>query len=219
MWSLFKNISIFLVEFVIPLCNWREFQEATIVVKRDSIYVIGRASDGFKEVSTDVEEVYPTLTPYMELYDAFASNISTVLDLTHEVGLRDVYTWLKRQVEFIDRANVKFGKLIDRVGPFTVRKHVKILYMPYSGHTLTLTYVAYPYHNAVVIAENKGRVMAIGSVIVEWGGVKVASAGIRTLAGALLLAQATPELMPQLQELKKALEEFVNKFKSISQCQ
>ncbi|MFN7106299.1 MAG: hypothetical protein ACK4M3_06950, partial [Pyrobaculum sp.] len=118
----------------------------------------------------------------------------------------------------IDSANAKFGKLIDRVGPFTVRKSLREIYMPYSGHALTLTYVAYPYRDAVVIAENKGRVMAIGSVVVEWGGVKVASAGLRTLAGALLLAQAAPELMPELREFKKKLEEFVKRFVSISPC-
>jgi hypothetical protein len=60
--------------------------------------------------------------------------------------------------------------------------------------------------------------MAIGSVVVEWGGVKVASAGVRTLAGAFLLAQATPELTPVLKELRKTLEEFVARFLSISAC-
>ncbi len=218
MWSLFKNISIYTVEFVIPLCDWGEFQEATIVVKRDGIYVMGRAGDEFREMSIDVEGVYPALAPYVKLYDALASSIAKVLDLTYESS-GDIYTWLRRHVEFIDAASAKFGKLIDKVGLFTVRRHVKTLYIPYSGHTLTLTYVAYPYRDALVTAENKGRVMAIGSVIIEWGGVKVASAGVRTLAGALLLAQAAPELMPQLQQFKNTLEEFVNKFRSISQCQ
>ncbi|MFN3803913.1 MAG: hypothetical protein ACK4SY_02535 [Pyrobaculum sp.] len=197
------------MEFIVPLCSWRDFEEVTFIVREGSVIAVGRTAAGFDERVIDVGEIATILAPYMELYDTLAAGLAEVLTVEYRPESREVYSWLKHHVRFIDSASAKFGKLIDKVGPFTVRKFLQAVYMPYSGHALTLTYVAYPYRDAVVVAENRGRVMAIGSVLVEWGGVKVASAGIRTLAGALLLAQAAPELMPELREIRKKLEEFV----------
>lgn len=202
-----------------PMCDkWREFQEVTFIIRDGETLAVGRTAEGYDERSISVEEVVDIVKPYMELYDWLGSEIGKVLDVEYVPGKGDIYTWLKSHISFIDTASVKWGKVVDRVGPFSLRRYLKKVYMPYSGHALTLTYVAYPYPDAVVAAENKGRVMAIGSVVVEWGGVKVASAGIRTVAGALLLAQAASELTPELKELKKALEEFVARFFTISTC-
>jgi hypothetical protein len=193
------------VEFVIPICQpWREFQEATLIVREGGALVIGRTADGFDERVVAVEEVLDVVAPYMELYDWLGSEVGGILGVEYRGRDGDIFTWLRSHVSFIDGADAKWAKVVDGLGPFSVRRFVKRVYMPYKGHALTLTYVAYPFPDAVVAADNRGRTMAIGSVVVEWGGVKVASAGIRTLAGAFLLAQAAPELAPELKELKKA---------------
>jgi len=210
------------VELIVPLCApWGEFQEATIIIRENVVVAVGRTAGGFDErVIDSPEALEPLIRPYLELYDYLGAEIGRVLSLDYPPGERgDVFTWLRNHVSFIDAANGRWGRLADKLGPFSVRKPVKKVYMPYSGHALTLTYVAYPFEDAIVAAENKGKVMAIGSVAVEWGGVRVASAGIRTIAGALLLAQAAPELSNELGELKNVLERFVEKFRSISPCQ
>ena len=207
------------MEFVIPLCEpWRGFQEATVIIKEGGVLAVGRTAEGFDERPVAAEEVASLAAPYMELYDWLGSELGRVLGLEYRRAAGDVFTWLRSHVRFIDEVGAKWGRIVDGVGPFSVRRFLRRVYMPYSGHALTLTYVAYPFPDAVVVAENRGRVMAIGSVVVEWGGVKVASAGIRTLAGAFLLAQAAPELTPELKELKKTLEGFVARFFSISAC-
>jgi hypothetical protein len=208
------------VEFVVPLCRpWRDFQEATIIVKEGGALVVGRTGEGFDERSIAVEDVEDLVTPYVRLYDWLGAEAGRVLGVEYRGAAGGVLEWLRAHISFIDAAGARWGRLIDGVGPFSVRRFLKRVYMPYSGHALTLTYVAYPFPDAVVAAENKGRTMAIGSVVVEWGGVRVASAGLRTLAGAFLLAQAAPELLPELKELKKILEEFVTRFVSTSACQ
>ncbi|RFA94325.1 hypothetical protein [Pyrobaculum aerophilum] len=207
------------MELVVPLCApWRDFQEATIIVKGEAATVIGRVGSEFDERIVAAQEVEEALRPYVDLYDWLGAGISRVFGVEYKREARGLPLWLKSHVEFIDAVNAKWGRIVDKIGPFSVRRYVKKAYLPYIGHSLTLTYVAYPYPDAIIVAENKGKTMAIGSVIVEWGGVKVASAGIRTLSGALLLAQAAPELAPELGELKKILEEFVNRFYSISAC-
>ncbi|AET34171.1 hypothetical protein [Pyrobaculum ferrireducens] len=207
------------MELVVPLCGtWREFQEATLIVRESVVTVVGRVGDSFDERVVDVGDVADVVRPYVELYDWFASEVGRVLGVEYGPDSAGLFQWLRSHVAFIVSANARWGRLVDGVGPFSVRRFVKRVYMPYIGHSLTLTYVAYPYPDAIVAAENKGRTMAIGSVVVEWGGVKVASAGVRTLAGALLLAQAAPELRPELGELKKALEGFVERFRAISAC-
>lgn len=207
------------MDLVVPLCGpWGDFLDVTFIVREGGCVAVGRTDGGFDERVVDLEEVAGIIAPYLDLYDSLASDIGAALGVSYVPERSDVVSWLRRHVEFIDAAGAKWGRLIDRVGPFTVKKLLRSVYMPYIGHTLSLTYVAYPYPDAVVYAENKGRVMAIGSVVVEWGGVKVASVGIRTLSGALLLAQASPELLPVLEELKKALSRFVESFGSISRC-
>lgn len=207
------------MEMVVPICGpWDVFEDVTIIIKESLVLAVGKTQAGFEERVVEINDVLDLVTPYVNLYDYFAKKIGEALGVSYDVEQRDIVDWLRGHVAFIDLASAKWGKLIDKVGPFSVRKMLKRVYMPYIGHTLSLTYVAYPYPDAVVYAENKGRVMAIGSVVVEWGGVRVATAGIRTLPGALLLAQASPNLMPTLENLKKALEEFINNFTSISQC-
>jgi hypothetical protein len=207
------------VEFVIPLCQpWHGFQEATVVVREGGVLAVGRTAEGFDERPIAAEDVVGLVAPYMELYDWLGFEVGRILGLGYSPIAGDLFTWLRSHVAFIDEASARWGRVVDGVGPFSVRRFLRRVYMPYSGHALTLTYVAYPFPDAVVAAESRGRTMAIGSVVVEWGGVKVASAGVRTLAGALLLAQATPELTPVLKELRKTLEEFVARFLSISAC-
>jgi hypothetical protein len=51
--------------------------------------------------------------------------------------------------------------------------------------------------------------MAIGSVVVEWGGVAVYRGGLRTLPGAVVLAQAEPRLAPPLEAIARAVSKLV----------
>mgnify|MGYP001770652289 CR=1 FL=1 len=207
------------MELVIPLCGpWGDFDDATIIVRESSALVVGRTGSEFDERAVGVEEVESVARSYMALYDWLAGEVAKVLGVEYSPAGGGLAQWLRAHVAFIDAAGVRWAKIVDGLGPFTVRRYVKKAYMPYIGHSLTLTYVAYPYPDALIAAENRGRTMAIGSVWVEWGGVKVASAGLRTLPGALLLAQGAPELAPQLGELKKAVEEFAARFASISAC-
>ena len=218
--ALFINIFVIdCVEFIVPLCSrWGDFEEVTFVVREGSVLAVGRTAGGFDERAVELGQVEALLRPYQELYDFLAARLAEVLGVEYKPEGGDVFSWLRSHVAFIDAASAKWGKVVDRLGQFSVRRPVREVFMPYSGHALTLTYVAYPFQGAVVAAENKGRVMAIGSVVVEWGGVKVASAGLRTLAGAVLLAQAAPELLEELKSVKKAVEEFVARFRSISAC-
>lgn len=207
------------MEFVIPICQpWGGFQEATVIIREGGVLAVGKTAEGFDERSIAVEEVVDLVVPYMELYDWLGFEVGRILGLGYSRTAGDLFAWLRSHVAFIDEASAKWGRVVDGVGPFSVRRLLRRVYMPYSGHALTLTYVAYPFPDAVVAAENRGKTMAIGSVVVEWGGMKVASAGIRTLAGAFLLAQAAPELTPELKELRETLEEFVARFLSISAC-
>ena len=207
------------MEFVIPICQpWGGFQEATVIIREGGVLAVGKTAEGYDERSIAVEEVVDLVAPYMELYDWLGFEAGRILGLGYSRTAGDLFDWLSSHVAFIDEASAKWGRVVDGVGPFSVRRLLRRVYMPYSGHALTLTYVAYPFPDAVVAAENRGKTMAIGSVVVEWGGMKVASAGIRTLAGAFLLAQAAPELTPELKELRKTLEEFVARFLSISAC-
>ncbi len=207
------------MEFVIPICQpWGGFQEATVIIREGGVLAVGKTAEGYDERSIAVEEVVDLVVPYMELYDWLGFEVGRILGLGYSRTAGDLFDWLRSHVAFIDEASAKWGRVVDGVGSFSVRRLLRRVYMPYSGHALTLTYVAYPFPDAVVAAENRGKTMAIGSVVVEWGGVKVASAGIRTLAGAFLLAQAAPELTPELKELRKTLEEFVARFLSISAC-
>jgi hypothetical protein len=207
------------VELVVPICRpWREFQEVTLVVREGGALAVGRTEAGFEERGARLEEVEELLAPYARLYDRLAGSIARALGVEYRPGGGGLIAWLRGHVSFLDAAGARWGRVVDSVGPFSVRRELDRVYIPYSGHALTLTYVAYPYRNAVVAAENRGRAIAIGSVVVEWGGVKVASAGLRTIAGALLLAQAAPELAPALAELRRALGEFVAEFSSMSPC-
>ncbi|MEM0483883.1 MAG: hypothetical protein QW434_04175 [Pyrobaculum sp.] len=207
------------MEFVVPLCaQWREFEEATLIVRGETSIVVGHVGSEFDERIIATQEVEELLRPYVDLYNWLGEEVARVFGVEYKREAGGLPLWLRGHVGFIDAVGAKWGRVVDKIGPFSVRRHVKKAYLPYLGHSLTLTYVAYPYPDAIIVAENKGRTMAIGSVVVEWGGVKVASAGLRTLAGALLLAQAAPELAPELGELKKILEEFVNRFYSISTC-
>ncbi|MEZ0319704.1 MAG: hypothetical protein ABWK05_06925 [Pyrobaculum sp.] len=207
------------MEFIVPLCSrWEDFEEATFVVREGAVLAVGRTPGGFDERVVELGSVAAFLKPYQEIYDFLASELGRAFGVDYRPDYGDVFSWLRSHVSFIDAVGARWGRTVDRLGPFSVRRLVKEVYMPYSGHALTLTYVAYPFQNAVVAAENKGRAMAIGSVVVEWGGVKVASAGLRTLAGAVLLAQAASELLEELRSVKKAVEEFVARFRAISAC-
>lgn len=208
------------VELIVPLCGpWRDFQEVTFIAREGRVVAVGKTREGYDERAVAPEEVSDILKPYLELYDWLGSEVGRALGVEYARGGGDLFSWLRSHVEFVDVAGARWGRAIDGVGPFSVRRFLRRVYMPYSGHSLTLSYVAFPFPDAVVHAENKARVMAVGSVVVEWGGVRVASAGIRTLAGAFLLAQAAPELLPLLGELKRALEEFVGRFYGVSGCE
>jgi len=46
-------------------------------------------------------------------------------------------------------------------------------------------------------------------VVVEWGGVAVYRGGLRTLPGAVVLAQAEPRLAPPLEAIARAVSKLV----------
>ncbi|MEL9990233.1 MAG: hypothetical protein QXP98_02235 [Thermoproteus sp.] len=205
------------MDFSIPIGRLRGLEDATLIVRPEGALVVGRGPGGYDEVPLSLEEAKPHVLPYAEAYDAFLVEVARALGADYEPPDRaDLGKWLEGHVRGLEALGAKWAKIIDSKGPFAIRRVVPKLYVPYMGSSLTATYLIYPYEGAVVSAENKGRTMAIGSVVVEWGGVAVHKAGLRTLPGAVLLAQAAPELAEPLGAIREALSALVERIASLS---
>ncbi|MGC8582934.1 MAG: hypothetical protein ACP5KY_03605 [Thermoproteus sp.] len=198
------------MDFSVPVGRFRELEDATLIVRPDGAIVVGKGPGGYDEVPVSLEEARPYVVPYAEAYDEFLRKVAEALGAGYEPPDRsDVGKWLEGHVKAVEALGAKWAKVVDSVGPFSIRRVVQRVYVPYMGSSITATYLLYPFENAVVAADNKGRTMAIGSVVVEWGGVAVYRGGLRTLPGAVVLAQAEPKLAPPLRAFADALSELV----------
>jgi len=207
------------VEFSAPLCSLWDLDDVVVILKENSAIVAGRGRGGFEERYLKPEEVEPYVRQYVDLYDKFLSKIAEIIGSKYEKRAGNIVEWLKSHVDALNRMSAKWGKLADALGPFSLSRRVDAVYVPYVGLSITANYVAYPFPDAVIHAENRGETMAIGSVVVKWGGSTVIKVGIRTIAGAILLSQADAGLSQELGAINRALGEFVEEFKSIWRCQ
>ncbi len=200
------------MDFTIPVGRFRDLEDATLIVRPQGALAVGRGPGGYDEVPIPLEEARPYVLPYAEAYDELLMKIAEALGASYEPPDRsDIGKWLEAHARAVESLGAKWAKVVDSVGPFAFRRVVAKVYVPYMGSSITATYLIYPFENAVVSADNKGRTMAIGSVVVEWGGVAVYKGGLRTLPGALVLAQAEPKLAPPLEAFAEALSELVAK--------
>lgn len=200
------------MDFAIPVGKFRELEDATLIVRPQGALAVGRGPGGYDEMPISLDEASPYVLPYAEAYDEFLRRVAEALGAGYEPPDRsNIGKWLEAHVRAVESLGAKWAKVVDSVGPFVVRRVVAKVYVPYMGSSLTATYIVYPFENAVVSADNKGKTMAIGSVVVEWGGVAVYKGGLRTLPGALVLAQAEPKLAPPLEAFARALSELVDK--------
>lgn len=205
------------MDFAIPVGRFRDLEDATLIVRPQGAVAVGRGPGGYDEVPIPLEEAKPYALPYAEAYDEFLKKIAEALGASYEPPDRsDIGRWLEAHVRAVESLGARWAKVVDSIGPFSIRRVVAKVYVPYMGSSITATYLVYPFENAVVAAENKGRTMAIGSVVVEWGGVAVYKGGLRTLPGAIVLAQAEPKLAAPLKAFAEATSELAAKVSGLA---
>nr|KJR74373.1 MAG: hypothetical protein TU35_00660 [Thermoproteus sp. AZ2] len=205
------------MDFTIPIGRFKGLEDATLIIRPDGAVAVGRGPSGYDEVPVTLDEAAEAARPYAEAYDEFLAEAARALGGAYEPAAGGIAAWLTAHVRAVEALGAKWARVIDSRGPFSIRRSAPKIYIPYMGSSITATYVKYPYENAVVVAENVGRAVAIGSVVVEWGGVGVYKGGLRTLPGAAVLAQAAPELAPPLPAIAEAVARLALRISQISQ--
>ncbi|MBP1448561.1 MAG: hypothetical protein JZD41_00870 [Thermoproteus sp.] len=204
------------MDFAIPIGRLRDLEDVTLIIRPGSAVAVGGGPSGYDELPIPLEEAARLAAPYAEAYDEFLAKVAEALGAAYAPPQSsDITAWLEAHVRAVEALGARWAAAVDAKGPFTVRRRVARLYIPYMGSSLTATYLLYPFEGAVVSADNRGRTMAIGSAVVEWGGVVVYKAGLRTLPGAIVLAQAEPDLAPPLPRIAEAVAELAARVNSL----
>ncbi|MFP3251570.1 MAG: hypothetical protein RXO32_07605 [Thermoproteus sp.] len=206
------------MDFSVPVGRFRDLEDATLIIRPEGATAVGRGPGGYDEVPVGLEEARAYAAPYVEAYDEFLRKVAEALGTSYEPPDRsNIAKWLEGHVKAVEALGARWAKVVDSVGPFAFRRAVPRVYIPYMGSSITATYLLYPFEGAVVAADNKGRTMAIGSVVVEWGGVAVYRGGLRTLPGAVVLAQAEPRIAPPLGAIAEAVSKLAESVAGIGQ--
>lgn len=206
------------MELVAPIGPWLDMEEVVVTVRKGFAMVVGRRGEDYVERLIDVGEVPEKVLRVAEAYDEFLHSFAKAIGSNYEPQkVSDVSEWLDRHGKALERLNSEWGRVIDKVGPFSVDASLSEVYIPYIGMSATATYLVTPYRDARVRAENRGRSMAIGSVEVLWQDSTVVKVGIRTVSGAVILSQASPSLHPSLEKIRDALAGLVETIKGIVQ--
>ena len=206
------------MELVAPIGSWGGFDEVVVTVRKGLALMVARRGDDYIEkvisLSEVPDKVLEVARAYNELLASIAEALNAHVDLPSP-SLGNISEWLDSYSDAMNRLNSLWGREVDRVGPFRVEKLLDVVYIPYIGSSATATYVIQPFRHAIVRAENRGRSMALGSVEVVWQESTVVKAGIRTVAGAVLLAQAEPSLHRALPAMRSAVDTFVGRLMGV----
>lgn len=205
------------VDLAVPIGRFKTLEDATLIVRPEGALAVGKGPGGYEEIPVSLEEVAPYVSPYADAYDEFLGRVAEALGERYSPQDKSaVDKWLEAHIKAVETLGAKWARIVDSLGPFAFRRVVPKVYVPYMGSSITATYLIYPFENSLVSADNKGRTMAIGSVAVEWGGATVFKAGLRTLPGAIVLAQAQPGLAQPLPQILQALESLVARVSRIA---
>lgn len=206
------------MELVAPIGSWLGMEEVVVIIRKGLVMLVGRRGEDYVERIIDVGELPKKVLKVAEAYDEFLSSFAEAVGSVYEPQpISNILEWLVRHGRALERLNAEWGHVIDRVGPFSIDALLSEVYIPYIGSSATATYLVTPYRDTRVRAENRGRSMAIGSVEVVWQGSTVVKVGIRTVGGATLISQASPDLHPSLEKVRLAVTSLVDRVRLIAQ--
>jgi hypothetical protein len=205
------------MDFSVPVGRFRDLEDATLIIRPEGATAVGRGPGGYDEVPVGLEEARAYAAPYVEAYDEFLRKVAEALGTSYEPPDRsNIAKWLEGHVKAVEALGPDGPRSWTLWGPSRSGERSQGLYtlhgLQHNRHLPPL-----PLRGRGGGRDNKGRTMAIGSVVVEWGGVAVYRGGLRTLPGAVVLAQAEPRLAPPLEAIAKAVSKLAESVAGIRQ--